>query len=105
MSQPNILLLLADQFSSSLLDNPALKIPTVQALKQQGIEYRACYTSSPLCGPARVGMCTGKTPTKTKGYDNASPLGYEMTYAHCLRKLGYDTAAAGKMHFIGKDSI
>lgn len=51
-------------------------------------------------------MCTGQLPSKIGGYDNASILAPEIpTYAHYLRAEGYETALAGKMHFIGPDQL
>jgi arylsulfatase A-like enzyme len=51
-------------------------------------------------------MCTGQLPSKIAGYDNASILAPEVpTYAHYLRAEGYETALAGKMHFIGPDQL
>ena len=46
---------------------------------------------------------TGQLPTQIAAWDNASPLGCDVpTYAHYLRKEGYETVLAGKMHFIGE---
>ena len=49
---------------------------------------------------------TGQLPSKIAGYDNASQLSSDVpTYAHYLRREGYHTALAGKMHFIGADQL
>src|SRR6185436_16666214 len=61
---------------------------------------------SPLCAPSRFCMVTGKLPSKIGGDDNASQLGSDgPTYAHYLRRQGYETTLAGKMHFIGPDQL
>jgi arylsulfatase A-like enzyme len=45
----------------------------------------------------------GQLPSKIAGYDNASVLNSEVpAYGHYLRREGYETAMAGKMHFIGR---
>lgn len=49
-------------------------------------------------------MITGQLPTKIKAYDNAAPLSPDVpTFAHYLRREGYETVLAGKMHFVGKE--
>lgn len=46
-------------------------------------------------------MVSGQLPSKIRAYDNASTLPSDIpTYAHYLRKEGYETVLAGKMHFI-----
>ena len=51
-------------------------------------------------------MVTGQLPSKIGAYDNASDLPADIpTYAHYLRREGYHTALAGKMHFCGPDQL
>ena len=105
--KPNILFILADQVSAPLLrihdkESP-IKTPHIDALAAKAANFSSAYCASPLCAPARSSLVTGQLPTQIGAWDNAAPLGCEVpTYAHYLRKDGYETALAGKMHFIGE---
>jgi arylsulfatase A-like enzyme len=86
--------------------NSVIKTPHLDKLAKTGVNFASAYCNSPLCAPSRFTMCTGQLPSKIGGYDNASILGPEVpTYAHYLRREGYETALAGKMHFIGPDQL
>ncbi|KAL8858929.1 MAG: hypothetical protein Q9178_004608 [Gyalolechia marmorata] len=105
--KPNILFILADQISAPLLrlHNAAspIKTPNIDALAAKSTVFSSAYCASPLCAPSRSSLVTGQLPTKIAAWDNASPLGCEVpTYAHYLRREGYETILAGKMHFIGE---
>ena len=108
--KPNILYIMADQMTAPLLkmNNPdsVIKTPNLDKLAETGVVFSGAYCNSPLCAPSRFTMCTGQLPSKIGGYDNASILAPEVpTYAHYLRAEGYETALAGKMHFIGPDQL
>lgn len=108
--KPNILYIMADQMAAPLLKmnnpNSVIKTPNLDELAKTGVVFTSAYCNSPLCAPSRFTMCTGQLPSKIAGYDNASVLSSEIpTYAHYLRREGYETALAGKMHFIGKDQL
>ncbi|KAF2020839.1 choline-sulfatase [Aaosphaeria arxii CBS 175.79] len=108
--QPNILYIMADQMAAPLLKmndpNSPIKTPNIDKLAETGVVFGSAYCNSPLCAPSRFTMCTGQLPSKIRGYDNASVLNSDVpTYAHYLRSEGYETALAGKMHFIGPDQL
>jgi hypothetical protein len=108
--KPNILYIMADQMAAPLLKmndpNSPIKTPNLDELAKTGVVFGSAYCNSPLCAPSRFTMCTGQLPSKIGGYDNASILGpEEPTYAHYLRREGYETVLAGKMHFIGPDQL
>jgi choline-sulfatase len=108
--RPNILYIMADQMAAPLqkFNNPnsVIQTPHLDELARTGVNFSSAYCNSPLCAPSRFTMCTGQLPSKIGGYDNASILGPEVpTYAHYLRREGYETALAGKMHFIGPDQL
>jgi hypothetical protein len=109
-AKPNILYIMADQMAAPLLKmndpNSPIKTPNLDELAKTGVVFGSAYCNSPLCAPSRFTMCTGQLPSKIGGYDNASILGpEEPTYAHYLRREGYETVLAGKMHFIGPDQL
>ncbi|KAL8995433.1 MAG: hypothetical protein Q9169_004845 [Polycauliona sp. 2 TL-2023] len=105
--KPNVVIIFADQIAAPLLriHNAAspIKTPNIDALAARSTVFSSAYCASPLCAPSRSSLCTGQLPTKIGAWDNASPLGCEVpTYAHYLRREGYETVLAGKMHFIGE---
>ena len=108
--RPNILYIMADQMAAPLLkmNNPdsVIKTPNLDELARTGVVFSSAYCNSPLCAPSRFTMCSGQLPSKIGGYDNASVLNPDVpTYAHYLRREGYETVLAGKMHFIGPDQL
>ncbi|KNG49797.1 choline sulfatase [Stemphylium lycopersici] len=110
VKRPNILYIMADQMAAPMLkfNDPesVIKTPHLDELARTGVNFSSAYCNSPLCAPSRFTMCSGQLPSKIGGYDNASILGPEIpTYAHYLRREGYETALAGKMHFIGPDQL
>jgi len=105
--KPNILFILADQVSAPLLhihnDSSPIKTPHIDALAARSAVFSSAYCASPLCAPSRSSLVTGQLPSRLGAWDNASPLACETpTYAHYLRREGYETVLAGKMHFIGE---
>ena len=103
MSRPNILLIMADQFNGTLFaDGPApfLHAPHLKALAERSVRFANTYTALPLCAPARASFMSGQLPSRTGVYDNAAEFRSDIpTYAHHLRRAGYETALSGKMHF------
>ena len=105
--KPNIIFILADQIAAPLLrvhnKSSPIKTPHIDALAAKSAVFSSAYCASPLCAPSRSSLVTGQLPTRIGAWDNASPLGVDVpTYAHYLRREGYETALAGKMHFIGE---
>ena len=49
---------------------------------------------------------SGQLPSATGVYDNAAEFASSVpTYAHHLRRAGYQTCLSGKMHFVGPDQL
>ncbi|KAF2138089.1 uncharacterized protein K452DRAFT_329003 [Aplosporella prunicola CBS 121167] len=101
---------MADQMSAPLLKmhdpNSPIKTPHLDKLAESGVVFESAYCNAPLCAPSRFVMVTGQLPHKIGAYDNASHLNADVpTFAHYLRKEGYETTLAGKMHFIGPDQL
>jgi choline-sulfatase len=106
---PNILILMVDQLSGTLFeDGPAgyLHVPNLRRLAERSVRFANCYTPSPLCVPARASFMTGLAPSATGVYDNAAEFAASLpTFAHYLRRAGYQTVLSGKMHFVGPDQL
>ena len=109
MSRPNILIVMVDQLNGTLFpDGPAdwLHAPHLKALAARSLRFANGYTSSPLCAPARASFMSGQLPSRTGVYDNAAEFASSIpTYAHHLRRAGYQTCLSGKMHFVGPDQL
>ncbi|WP_373050975.1 choline-sulfatase [Thalassovita aquimarina] len=109
MSRPNILILMVDQLTGTLFpDGPAdwLHLPNLKKLAERSTRFRNAYTASPLCAPGRASFMSGQLPSATRVYDNAAEFASSLpTYAHHLRRAGYQTALSGKMHFVGPDQL
>ena len=108
-SRPNILIIMVDQLNGTLFpDGPAdwLHAPNLKKLAERSARFANCYTSSPLCAPARASFMSGQLPRRTRVYDNAAEFASDIpTYAHHLRRAGYYTCLSGKMHFVGPDQM
>ncbi|NJM84364.1 MAG: choline-sulfatase [Tabrizicola sp.] len=107
--KPNILILMVDQLTGTLFpDGPAdfLDTPHLRRLAARSARFANAYTASPLCAPARASFMSGQLPSRTRVYDNAAEFASDIpTYAHHLRRAGYQTALSGKMHFVGPDQL
>ena len=108
-SQPNILLIMADQLAPQFLPcygHPVVKAPTIERLSREGVVFDAAYTNSPLCAPSRFVLMSGRLPSKIAAWDNAAAFSAEIpTFAHYLAAEGYRTCLSGKMHFVGPDQL
>ncbi|WP_323771150.1 choline-sulfatase [Antarctobacter sp.] len=109
MTKPNILILMVDQLNGTLFpDGPAdwLHTPNLRALAKRSVRFQNAYTASPLCAPGRASFMSGQLPSMTRVYDNAAEFASDIpTYAHHLRRAGYQTCLSGKMHFVGPDQM
>ncbi len=109
MTKPNILIFMVDQLNGTLFpDGPAdwLHTPNLKKLAARSTRFANAYTASPLCAPGRASFMSGLLPSRTKVFDNAAEFASDIpTYAHHLRRAGYQTCLSGKMHFVGPDQM
>ena len=107
--QPNFLIIVADQLAAPALPaygHPLVQAPHLSALADKGVLFENAYCNSPLCAPSRAALMSGQLPSRTGVYDNAAELPASIpTFAHYLRRLGYQTCLSGKMHFVGPDQL
>ncbi len=105
----NFLVVVADQLSPRALPaygNRVVKAPAISALASSGVVFEHAYCNFPLCAPSRASFITGLLASATGVFDNGAELPASLpTLAHRLRSRGYQTALAGKMHFIGPDQL
>jgi len=105
--QPNFLIIMSDEHDprvSTPYGHPFIHTPAMQQLADGGAVFENAYCNSPLCVPSRASFMVGKHLYRIGVWDNGVPLASdEPTWAHRLNALGYETALAGKMHFVGPD--
>ncbi len=109
VGSPNILLVMFDQLAPQFLPfygHPLVQSPAMAALAEGGAVFENAYCNSPLCAPSRFSMLCGRYCSRIGAFDNAAELASDIpTIAHYLRRLGYRTCLAGKMHFVGPDQL
>jgi choline-sulfatase len=102
---PNLLLLVADDHRGGTLGvdgDPRRATPRLDALARQGVRFDRAYCNAPVCTPSRQSFITGRLPHAVGVTRLASALPESaVTLGDWLSRLGYDTAAFGKMHFNG----
>lgn len=108
--RPNFLVILCDDLGYGDLGcygNTTIQTPHLDLLAADGIRLTDCYSASPLCSPARAGLLTGRTPSRSGIYSwiaEGNPMHLkqdETTIATLLQKSGYDTCHVGKWHLNG----
>ena len=101
-TKPNIIFILADDLgigSVSCYGADNFKTPNMDKLADSGIRFEHCY-SSPLCGPSRALLMTGRYAFRTGMTSNQTgPLlkpANEIMMPKVLKPAGYVTAQVGK---------
>lgn len=104
MSKPNILLIVTDHWTASLLGcagHPVIRTPTLNQIAQCGTRFTNAYSEHPVCVPARRTLMTG-TSAREHG-DRTFQAKREMpphlpTMAQIFRDAGYQAYGVGKTH-------
>ncbi len=109
-TRPNILVVIVDQLAGTLFPGGApadfLHVPHLRALAGRSARFASAYCASPLCAPSRASFVSGLLPSHTGAFDNAAEFPADTpTFAHHLRRAGYQTILSGKMHFVGPDQL
>jgi choline-sulfatase len=108
-TKPNILFIMVDQLAAQYLPaygHEVVKTPHIDRLAREGVVFEQCYSTSPLCAPARATVMSGLLSSRTGVFDNAAEFpSATPTFAHYLRLQGYKTCLSGKMHFVGPDQL
>ena len=108
-NRPNFLILMADQLTARALPaygNRTARTPHIDGLAADGVVFDSFYCNSPLCAPSRFSFLSGRQVSAIGAYDNAAEFPSQVpTFAHYLRRAGYQTSLSGKMHFCGADQL
>ena len=100
--KPNIVVILTDQQHVKMMSaagNPFLKTPAMDEIAANGIRFEQAYCTSPVCGPARSSIVTGKMPHQTGVEWNGQAIKKGIPNSgRIFRENGYETVWAGKWH-------
>lgn len=105
-SDLNILFILTDDMGYADLGcySGVSNTPNLDNLADNGIQFTNFYAAAPNCSPSRVGLLTGRSPSRVGMYNyrpQAHPMHLrdsEITIAELLKEKNYQTAHFGKWH-------
>jgi arylsulfatase A-like enzyme len=114
-TRPNVLVIMADDLSPGALScygSTDIQTPHIDALAERGVRFRTAY-ATPVCGPSRILIMTGRYATLTGQYNMGDRPGSpkvedprydftqtEITFGNILRDAGYRTTFAGKWQLV-----
>lgn len=108
--QPNVLIILADQWSGEslgFLGEEKVQTPFLDSFSKQSAVLTQMVSNFPLCSPARAMMLTGKYSFNNHVYSNvnsaSAPFGIELpktitTWSDILKANNYSNGYIGKWH-------
>jgi arylsulfatase A-like enzyme len=101
--KPNIVFIFTDQQTwraISCAGNPHLSTPAMDRLAMSGVRFEQAYCTSPVCGPARGSLLTGRMPHETGvEWNNGQPIRAGLpNMGQIFREHGYRTVWGGKWH-------
>ena len=99
---PNIIFMLADQLryqSCGYAGDKLAHTPHLDAMAEQGVNFRQMVSHMPVCSAYRASLFTGKYTTGTGMVINELRMNPNHTcLGHVLTQAGYDTGYIGKWH-------
>ena len=107
--RPNLLYIHSDQhcpFVTGCYGDPVVRTPNLDGLAASGMVMDGAYCASPICGPSRMSMLTGRHPFQNWSWTNKDILDSGIpTLAHALGAGGYHPVLIGRMHSMGPDQL
>ncbi|WP_336207600.1 sulfatase-like hydrolase/transferase [Nonomuraea sp. LPB2021202275-12-8] len=106
MTAPNVVVLLADQWRGQdqgwFGGTTQVRTPNLDRLAAGGAAIAGGRASSPVCGPSRASLLTGRLPHQHGVVANDLPLSPRLdTLGTALSGAGYRTGWIGKWHLAG----
>ncbi len=109
-NQMNVLMIIADDMNSWVLENPErytgkVIAPNLKALAESGVNFKYAYCAAPVCSPSRTAFFSGVAPWKTGIYNNAQTINKSevlnknavLSLAGLFKQGGYSTYGYGKI--------
>ncbi len=101
----NILFLMTDQQAYEMLrcnGSSYVQTPCLDRLAESGCRFTHCYTTAPVCTPARAGLFTGMYPASAGAGMNLQPLFPGVQHlGQVFTTAGFTSAYIGKWHLDG----
>lgn len=98
---PDILVYLADDLSAldlKIYGGTNIDTPALDQLASEGMVFDQAFVASPSCAPSRAALLTGLMPSRNGAEENHTFPGEDIfRLPRILNKLGYQTAAFGKV--------
>ncbi len=104
MTRPNLLLIVTDHWTASLLGcagHPAIHTPVLNQMAANGVRFTNAYSEHPVCIPARRTLMTGTTAKKhgDRTFQARLQMPADLpTMAQTFRDAGYQAYGVGKTH-------
>lgn len=103
MNRKNVLLISVDHWFADLMGcagHSVVMTPTLDRLAADGIRFENCYSTCPVCIPARRSLMTGMFPSShgDRVYSDRMPMPDAITLPQAFRGAGYQAYAVGKLH-------
>ena len=106
-AKPTIIVFLSDDHGmpdSTPYGSTEIRTPNMQRLADAGMTFTHAFIASPACAPSRAAMLTGLMPARNGAETNHTfKRDDAASLPDVMRKLGYETAAFGKVAHGPKD--
>jgi len=100
--RPNVVFILADQLryqSLGYAGDPRARTPHIDRLASQGVTFRQCVSTMPVCAAYRASLLTAKYPSSTGMAINELRIHpNQRCLWHIVTEGGYETGYIGKWH-------
>lgn len=106
--KPNIILILIDQLSATMLSctgNKFVSTPNLDFLSKSGTRFERAYCTNPVCLPSRFSLLTGRMASEIgvshNDFVNIDPISSHIKkngLGWLIKRAGYETVYGGKVH-------
>jgi choline-sulfatase len=102
--RPNVLLIVSDEHDPAVTGcygDSVVETPHIDGLAEEGVTFEDCYTTSPLCSPARLSFTACQYVSRCGAWSNQSMLPADdyPSLPRAVSEAGYDAVLGGKMHY------
>ena len=108
-THPNILFIMVDEMKWNVMGcagHEIVKTPHLDQLAREGTRFATAYTVAAICVPSRYSAFTSRYAHVHGSTDNSTPIrAPQLILPSILKHAGYQTAIAGKLHFIRPNNV
>jgi choline-sulfatase len=99
----NVLFILSDRHNpefTGCYGNPITRTPHIDSIAERGTRFEGAYCISPLCGPTRAAIISGRYPHEIGAWSNGFLYtGIPKGWGHYFKEQGVHTTTIGKVDF------